>query len=382
MKIPFGKPLIGEEEISAVNKVLQSPILVHGPLANEFEDIFADFTGSEKAVSVSSCTAGMHLVYMSLGLGPGDEVIVPSQTHIATAHTVEVTGAKAVFVDSEMKTGNIDISLIEKHITSKTRAIAIVHYLGVAVDMVQINKIAKKYNLFVVEDCALAPGTYLDNCHAGLHGDVGVFSFYPVKHITSAEGGMVISKHNDLLKKISRIKAFGLDRNFLERKVPGLYDVKDLGINYRISELHAAVGIEQMKKLPYFLKQRKRNFEKLSTTLADINNTRVLPQLNDNRFKSSYYCLGLLLDDSIRYKREKIMKKLTARGIGTSIYYPSPLPRMTFYKDKYSYNPETYKNASTISDGIISFPVGPHLSELEMEFISKEFKQVMEELNV
>ncbi len=382
MKIPFGKPLIGKEEISAVNKVLQSPILVHGPLANEFEDIFADFTGSEKAVSVSSCTAGMHLVYLSLGLGPGDEVIVPSQTHIATAHTVEVTGAKAVFVDSEMKTGNIDISLIEKHITSKTRAIAIVHYLGVAVDMVQINKIAKKYNLFVVEDCALAPGTYLDNCHAGLHGDVGVFSFYPVKHITSAEGGMVISKHNDLLKKISRIKAFGLDRNFLERKVPGLYDVKDLGINYRISELHAAVGIEQMKKLPYFLKQRKRNFEKLSTTLADINNTRVLPQLNDNRFKSSYYCLGLLLDDSIRYKREKIMKKLTARGIGTSIYYPSPLPRMTFYKDKYSYNPETYKNASTISDGIISFPVGPHLSELEMEFISKEFKEVMEELNV
>ena len=382
MKIPFGKPLIGEEEISAVNKVLQSPILVHGPLANEFEDIFADFTGSEKAVSVSSCTAGMHLVYMSLGLGPGDEVIVPSQTHIATAHTVEVTGAKAVFVDSEMKTGNIDISLIENHITSKTKAIAIVHYLGVAVDMIQINKIAKKYNLFVVEDCALAPGTYLDNCHAGLHGDVGVFSFYPVKHITSAEGGMVISKHNDLLKKISRIKAFGLDRNYLERKVPGLYDVKDLGINYRISELHAAIGIEQMKKLPYFLSKRKRNFESLSISLADVKNTRVLPQLNDNRFKSSYYCLGLLLDESIRYKREEIMKKLTTRGIGTSIYYPNPLPRMTFYKDKYSYNPESYKNASNISDGIISFPVGPHLSDLEMEFISKEFKQVMEELNV
>ena len=382
MKIPFGKPLIGEEEISAVNKVLQSPILVHGPLANEFEDIFADFTGSEKAVSVSSCTAGMHLVYMSLGLGPGDEVIVPSQTHIATAHTVEVTGAKAVFVDSEMKTGNIDISLIENHITSKTKAIAIVHYLGVAVDMIQINKIAKKYNLFVVEDCALAPGTYLDNCHAGLHGDVGVFSFYPVKHITSAEGGMVISKHNDLLKKISRIKAFGLDRNYLERKVPGLYDVKDLGINYRISELHAAIGIEQMKKLPYFLSKRKRNFESLSISLADVKNTRVLPQLNDNRFKSSYYCLGLLLDESIRYKREEIMKKLTSRGIGTSIYYPNPLPRMTFYKDKYSYNPESYKNASNISDGIISFPVGPHLSDLEMEFISKEFKQVMEELNV
>ncbi len=298
MKIPFGKPLIGEEEIEAVNKVLHSPMLVHGPLANEFENMFADFVGAKGAVSVSSCTAGMHLVYMSLGLGQGDEVIVPAQTHIATAHAIEITGAKAVFVDVDKHNGNIDINNIEKHINSNTKAIAVVHYLGVPAEMNEIKKIANKYNLFVLEDCALAPGTILDSCHAGLHGDVGVFSFYPVKHITTAEGGIVISKHQDLLKKIKHLKAFGLDRNYLERKVPGLYDVTELGLNYRMSEIHAAIGIEQIKKLPIFLNLREENFNKLFDHFKELPFVRVLPQFNHENSKSSYYCLGLILDHS------------------------------------------------------------------------------------
>lgn len=382
MKIPFGKPLIGVEEIKAVNDVLNGPILVHGPVAKEFESEFAEFTKSPHAISVSSCTAGMHLVYLSLGLGAGDEVIIPSQTHIATAHAVEITGAKAVFVDSELNTGNIDISLIENAITSKTKAIAVVHYLGVPVDMQKINKIAKKYDLFVTEDCALAPGTFLDDKHVGLHGDVGVFSFYPVKHITTAEGGMVISKHKDLLKKISHIKAFGLDRNYSERKIPGLYDVTDLGLNYRISEIHSALGIEQLKKLPDFLKKRKSNFLELEKKLSSIKGVNVLPQLNDDRFTSSYYCLGLILQENLQKSREKIMNSLTNRGIGTSIYYPSPVPRMTYYKNKYGYNPQKFRNSQIISDGMISFPVGPHLSNDDMNFISKQLEEIMEEINV
>lgn len=382
MKIPFGKPIIGAEEIKAVNDVLSGTILVHGPVAKEFESKFAEFTESPSAVSVSSCTAGMHLVYLSLGLGVGDEVIVPAQTHIATAHAVEITGAKPVFVDAESETGNIDISLIENAISSKTKAIAVVHYLGVPVDMQKINKLAKKYDLFVTEDCALAPGTFLDNKHVGLHGDVGVFSFYPVKHITTAEGGMVISKHKDLLKKISHLKAFGLDRNYSERKIPGLYDVNDLGLNYRISEIHSALGIEQMKKLPDFLAKRKRNFQVLECNLNKINGVRVLPQLNNDRFVSSYYCLGLILQENLEKRREKIMNNLTNRGIGTSIYYPSPVPRMTYYKNKYGYNSNNFKNSQIISDGMISFPVGPHLSIEDMNFISMQFKEVMEEINV
>ena len=382
MKIPFGRPLIGAEEIKAVNDVLSGPILVHGPVAKEFELKFAEFTKSPSAISVSSCTAGMHLVYLSLGLGAGDEVLVPAQTHIATAHAVEVTGATPVFVDSELNTGNINISLIENAINSKTKALAVVHYLGVPVDMELINKIAKKHNLFVIEDCALAPGTILDDKHVGLHGDVGVFSFYPVKHITTAEGGMVISKHEDLLKKISHIKAFGLDRNYSERRVPGLYDVNDLGLNYRISEIHSAIGVEQMKKLPDFLAKRKSNFKKLEGGLKDINGVTVLPQLDNDRFVSSYYCLGLILQENLQKSREKIMNSLTKRGIGTSIYYPSPVPRMTYYKNKYGYNSNNFKNSEIISDGMISFPIGPHLSIEDMNFISKQFKEVMEEINV
>ncbi len=382
MKLPFGKPLIGLEEIKAVNDVLNGPILVHGPVAKKFESKFAEFTKSPNAISVSSCTAGMHLVYLALGLGVGDEVIVPAQTHIATAHAVEITGAKAIFVDSEKHTGNIDISLVENAITSKTKAIAVVHYLGVPVDMQKINKIAKKYNLFVTEDCALAPGTFLDNKHVGLHGDVGVFSFYPVKHITTAEGGMVISKHEDLLKKISHIKAFGLDRNYSERKVPGLYDVNDLGLNYRISEIHSAIGIEQMKKLPDFLAKRKSNFKELEDKLKNINGVSILPQLNNDRFVSSYYCLGLILQEKFKKCREKIMLNLTKRGIGTSIYYPSPVPRMTYYRNKYGYDSQKFINSQIISDGMISFPVGPHLSIDDMNFISIQFKEVIEEINV
>ena len=205
MKLPFGAPIIGKEERDAVAKVLEGPILVHGPKAKQFENSFKEFTKAPYAISVSSCTAGMHLIYFTLGLGPGDEVIVPAQTHIATAHAVELTGAKPVFVDAEAVTGNIDIDKIESAITENTKAISVVHYLGVPVDMILVKKIAQKHKIFLLEDCALAPGAYIDDLHVGLHGDAGVFSFYPVKHLTTAEGGMIILKNSKLAEKL-RIK--------------------------------------------------------------------------------------------------------------------------------------------------------------------------------
>src|SRR4051812_15635691 len=158
--IPFGKPIIGEEEKKAVLDVLSGPILVHGPKAKEFEAAFAQYTKAPYAVSVSSCTAGLHLAYFYLGLGPGDEVIVPAQTHTATVHAVELCGAKPIFIDAEGKTGNIDISQIERAVTPRTKALSIVHFLGMPVDMDAVMAIARKHKLFVVEDCALAIGTY------------------------------------------------------------------------------------------------------------------------------------------------------------------------------------------------------------------------------
>ena len=379
MKIPFGKPLIGSSEKKAVNKVLSGNILVHGPKAVEFENIFCKFTKSPFAVSVSSCTAGMHLVYFTLGIGIGDEVIVPAQTHVATAHAVELTGAKAVFLDSNAENGNIDINKIEKLISKKTRAIAVVHYLGIPVDMIKVKKIAKKYNLFVIEDCALALGSKINNKHVGLFGDVGVFSFYPVKHITTAEGGIIISRNKNLIKNLKLKKAFGVNKNFSERKVPGSYDCIALGFNYRMSEINAAIGIEQVKKLPFFLKKRKKNFDKLSLLLKNLRDIRVIDS-NKNFLLNSHYCLTVILGKKISRFRMMIIKKLNNLGIGTSIYYPQPVPRMKYYKNKYDYKKNRFKNAELFSDSSICFPVGPHLNSNHMKFIAKNITAVIKNI--
>jgi dTDP-4-amino-4,6-dideoxygalactose transaminase len=371
--------MIGEEEQAAVRRVLEGPILVHGPLAGEFEAAFAAFTGAPHAVSVSSCTAGMHLIYFALGYGPGDEVIVPAQTHVATAHAVELTGAKPVFVDAEDATGNMDIGAIEAAITPKTRAIAVVHYLGVPVDMPRVMEIARRHDLFVLEDCALAPGASIDGVHAGLHGDAGVFSFYPVKHLTTAEGGMIILRDGELAARLRLVKAFGVDRTHGERKVPGVYDTVALGFNYRMSELHAAIGIEQMKKLPSFLEQRLTNFTALEQALADVPGVRVLPQPM-NRLRSCHYCLAALLDEDLADRRPDIMAGLTARGVGSSVYYPQPVPRMTYYREKYGYDASLYPNAARLSDAGIALPVGPHLDVAHMATIGEELHTIMSQL--
>lgn len=382
MNIPFGKPLIGREEKAAVLEVLEGPILVHGPMATQFEAAFAEYTKAPHAVSVSSCTAGMHLIYFTLGLGPGDEVIVPAQTHVATAHAVELTGARAVFVDVDSVTGNIDIDQIEAVIGPRTKAIAVVHYLGVPVDMPRVSALAKRHGLFLLEDCALAPGTWLDGIHAGLHGDAGVFSFYPVKHLTTAEGGMIILKDEELAGRLRHLKAFGVNRTHGERKIPGMYDAVALGFNYRMSELHAAIGIEQMKKLPTFLQQRRENHERLEAGLKEVAGVSVLPQPVNERFCSSHYCLGMMLDEGIAGKRPALMEALGEKGVGTSIYYPQPVPRMTYYQEKYGYEENRYVNAAAISDRIVALPVGPHLGIAEMDYITESIKQVWSEMNV
>ena len=185
--IPFGRPIIKEEEKKAVLEVLSGSVLVHGPRAEEFEEKFTNFTGGGYAVSVSSCTAALHLSYFYLGLKPKEEVIVPAQTHVATAHAVEFCGAKPVFIDAEERTGNIDINQIEKNINRRTRAISIVHFLGMPVDMQRINKIAAKHNLFVVEDCALAVGIILKAGMPAYTEMSGVFHFIRLSTLPPAK---------------------------------------------------------------------------------------------------------------------------------------------------------------------------------------------------
>lgn len=376
--IPFGRPLIGDAERAAVLDVLNGPILVHGPRTIAFETAFAQWIGAPHAVSASSCTAAMHLVYFALGLGPGDEVIVPAQTHVATAHAVELTGAKPVFVDAERQHGNIDIAAIEAAITARTRAIAVVHYLGVPVDMAAVNAIAKPRGLFVLEDCALAIGSRMNGVHTGLLGDVGCFSFYPVKHMTTAEGGMIVTRDGELAAKLRHTRAFGVDRHMGERKIPGVYDVTALGFNYRMNEIEAAIGIEQVKRLDDMLARRAANFAVLDRRLRGHPHLELFSR-PAAAFQSSHYCLSVLLKPSLVAFRFEIVSRLNGRGVGTSIYYPQPVPHMTYYATKYAYGSGSFPNAAWISNNSIALPVGPHLGEADMTHVADTLLAIIEE---
>lgn len=376
-QIPFGRPMIGEAEREAVLRVLSGSTLTHGPLVRQFESAFAQFTGAPHAVAVSNCTAALHLALLALGLNHGDEVIVPAQTHVATAHAVELCGARCVFVDSEPITGNVDPDAVEAALNNRTRGIAIVHYLGVPADVLHLREMAREYNLFLVEDCALALGTRMAGVHAGLHGDVGCFSFYPVKHMTTAEGGMIATRHARLAEEVSRTRAFGIDRNIVsQRQLPGMYDVQQLGFNYRMNELSAALGIEQLKRLPEFLAARRHNFTRLRHALAEIEHVSVLPSEVAGG-ESSYYCLQLLLDDVLRPRRDRIIEQLAAAGVGTSIYYPRPVPEMDYYRSHYPTRPGAFPVAARLSHQSIALPVAPHVSDEDVDYMAAALRQVI-----
>ena len=378
--IPFGRPILGDEERDAVRKVLEGHILVHGPLVEEFEDKFAELTGAPHAVALSSCTAALHLSYLYLGIGVGDEVIVPAQTHTATAHAVEFCGATPIFADVDPTTGNIDINLLESLITSKTKAISVVHYLGTSVQMDAVCEVARRHDLRVIEDSALAVGTTLKGKHAGLWGDAGTFSFYPVKHFTTAEGGMLITNDPDLANGIRKLRAFGLDRTVNERHLPGIYDVTMLGYNYRMNELQAALGIEQLRRVPEFLKIRAANAARLRSNFETIDHIRLLSS-DVKDAVSSNYCLSAVLPAEFGHLREALVKYLKGNGIGTSVYYPRPVPHLSYYSEKYNHSQHSFSNAAQLSYHSIALPVGPHLNLQAMDRIadtlSRGLKEVM-----
>lgn len=359
--IPFGQPMLDEAEKQAVMRVLDGPILTHGPLVKQFEADFAAFTGAEHAVATSSCAAALHLACLALDIGPGDEVLVSAQTHVATAHAVELVGATCRFVDSEPRTGNVDPAVIESAVTERTKAIALVHYLGFPAAMDRIMALAERYGLAVIEDCAIALGTTFHDRHVGLIGDAGCFSFYPVKAMTTGEGGMLITRRDDVAARASQLRAFGIDRNVVaERPVPGLYDVQMLGLNYRMNEIGAALGIAQLGKLPEFLRVRRRNFRALADGLSGIDGVEVLGK-DEPLDTAGCYCLVMMLDDALAARRADLIDLLKARGVGTSIYYPQPVPRMSYYRTKYDTRDADTPVAARISDASLAFPVGPHV---------------------
>jgi perosamine synthetase len=375
--IPFGRPEISDVDREAVMRVLSGHILTHGPECKSFEAEFGAFLGAgANCVSVSSCMAALHLAYLHYKLGPGDEVVAPACTHVATVHAIEWVGAKPVLVDPDPLTGNLTAAGIEGALTPRTKAVSLVHFVGIPCEMDEIVALCEKRGLRLVEDCAIAIGARYKGKHVGLFGDVGTFSFYPVKHITTGEGGMFLSRHADVATQVARLRAFGVDRTHSERSIPGMYEVPSLGLNYRMSEMQAALGRTQTAKLAAILAKRRANFEALKARLAGTPNVRVLDSQTPHAH-NSHYCLIAVLEGKLGAHRNALIGELNAAGIGTSIYYPQPVPRMKYYKDKYGYDGDKYPVATEISDCSIALPVGPHIGTPEMERIATTFKQLV-----
>jgi perosamine synthetase len=367
--IPFGQPWIGQEERQAVLQVLDQPVLTHGPQTHAFEEEFVSFAGGGYAVATSSCMGALHLACWELGFGPGDDVIVPAQTHTATVHAIELMGSKPVFVDCDPRTGNMTAEGIRMALTPRTKGIVLVHFLGIPCEMDGILSLAEEHGLKILEDCALAIGSTWKGIHVGLIGDAGAFSFYPAKHITTGEGGMLITRHRNLAESAVKRRGFGVDRTISERKIPGVYDVTMLGLNYRMSEISAAIGRCQIKRIPAILALRQKNAHTLISLVEELEGSSVLASTHPDA-KETHYCVSLILPKSLRSKRNAIMLGLKEMEIGTSVYYPQPVPRMAYYREKYGYDSSVYSQAETISDGSIALPVGPHLNDSDMEHIA------------
>ncbi len=376
MEIPFAKPMIGEQERAAIDDVLQGTILTHGPRCSAFEQAFADFVGVKHAVTTSNCTTAIHLGLVACGIEPGDEVIVPAMTHVATAHAVEHCGAYPIFVDVDELTGCIDPNLIEAKVSRRTKAIIVVHFVGLPCDMDRINHIAQKYNIPVIEDAATALGATYQNKQAGSLAKIGCFSFYPTKHITSLEGGMLTTDDDAIADQVRSQRAFGYDRGLNDRKIPGIYDIKSLGWNYRMSEGHAAVGLVQLNRLPAFLGLRRTNAESLVSALTAVDGLFVHP-LVTAKSRSSWYCVNIQIMNGSGKVRDEVALELNAEGIGTSVHYPVALPLSNFYFDKYPCSSDEFANANALAKQTISIPCGPHLNATDVDYIIKKVKIVM-----
>ena len=379
--IKFGDPQVGVDEVEYVKSIFESKVFVHGPITAEFEDSFADHFGYKHALTVANCTAGLHLTHYSLtkymqkaGGGSTPEVICPAMTHVATAHAIELAGLKPVFVDCNSFDGNIDATLLEKAITENTVGIAAMHFNGVPCDIERIMQLADQHDLYVIEDCAISLGAKVSGRPIGSFGNAGVFSFHPVKQMTTGEGGMIVLNDQSFYDDLKLERAFGVDRTFGERKQAGVYDVPLLGFNYRMAEIPAAMGVKQLEKFDVMESKRKSNFEFLVQELSFISGLSLIgANLTDER---AYYCLIAKIDGD-KKERDRIATALKAENIQTSVYYPHPVPRLHYYAEKYGYNPDEFKNAEAISDRSIAVSIGAHLEKSNLAKVVSALKEIM-----
>jgi len=369
--IPITKPYFNNKEVEAVKSVIKSGWVVQGPKVKEFEERIAKFTGAKYAIATTSCTTALYLSLVALGIGPGDEVIVPSFTFAASANVVEHQFAKTIFVDIDPRTFNIDPSLIEKAITKRTKAIMPVHLFGLSADMAKIMKIARKHKLFVVEDAACALGTKYRGKHVGNFGDTGCFSFHPRKPITAGEGGIIITNSKKLRQKLVSLRDHGAVISDLARHKKSSFELPDhdlAGFNCRMTDIQGAIAVEQMKKLPYILKQRKKRAAAYSKNLKSSSCFSVpfVPKGCNHTYQS--YILRVEKESPL--SRDKIAERLIKNGISLRPGTQN-VPQLTYYQKKYGYEKSDFPESLRAENQTLTLPLFVVMTKRQQDFVIK-----------
>jgi dTDP-4-amino-4,6-dideoxygalactose transaminase len=360
----FGAPLIEQPEIDEVVACLQSGWIGSGPRVSRFEERFREYTGAEHAVALNSCTAALHLAFHALGVGPGDEVIAPTMTFVATSNAAVHAGATPVLVDCDRHTMNVDPAAIEAAVTPRTRAIVVVHFAGRPCEMDAIVAIARKHDLRLVEDCAHAIETEYHGRHVGTFGDVGCFSFYVTKNVVTGEGGMAIASRQDLADRMRTLALHGMTKDAWKRfsdKGYLHYDVVEAGFKYNMMDIQAAIGIHQLARVERTWKRRAEIWRAYCEAFADLPVFLPAPAAPDTRH--ALHLFTLLLDtDRCGITRDDFLASMTARKIGTGVHYRA-VHLHPFYRERFGYRSGQFPNAEWISERTVSLPLSAKLSD-------------------
>lgn len=379
--LPFALPDIGEEEIAEVVDTLRSGWVTTGPKAKRFEEDFTAFLGdpSLQSLAVNSATAGLHLALEALGIGPGDEVITTTHTFTATAEVVRYLGADVVLVDIDPATLCIDPQAVEAAITPRTKAILPVHYGGLACDMPALLAIAKKHGLKVVEDAAHAlPTTCGGKLIGTLDSDITVFSFYANKTITTGEGGMVVTRHAELANRMKVMRLHGMSRDAFDRftaKVPSwYYEIVAPGFKYNLTDIAAALGLQQLKKARPFQQARQRVADRYDKVLSGL--PLILPQHASTGDVHSWHLYPVRLKPDAGATRDAVIEALFAAGIGCSVHY-IPLHLQPYWRDRYRLTRQMFPRSQAAFEQLISLPMYSRMELADVDRVSRALEKVL-----
>lgn len=373
--LPLSRPAIGDEEIRQVTACLRSGWITTGPLCSKFEEQFCRLTGAGYAVSISSGTAGMHLLLLALGIGAGDEIITPSMTFASTINLITMLGATPVFVDINYDTLNINAGLIEEKITEETKGIIPVHFAGAPVDMDRILDIAVRHRLFVIEDAAHAVGAWYKGIHAGGFGRMAVFSFHPIKNITTGEGGMIVHNDDKMEKRLRQLRFHGLERDAWRRYGKGgnpEYDIQLPGFKYNLTDMQAALGLAQMERLRE-LNRRRADLAALYMDRLKGTEGIALPGIPPYPHVHAWHLFVIKL---LAMDRRLFMEKLSEYNVGYGLHFPA-CHLLSYVRERFPVEAEALPETERAAKGILSLPLFPDMTDDDVCYVCDAVREIL-----